>query len=50
MKSYENDIRSASLSATIDELMTDRSETASERLADGMVLSYIDGIMSGNAQ
>jgi hypothetical protein len=50
MKEYEKANRRADFRSVIDEVISDSSNSAGERLADGMVMSYLDNIMSGNAQ
>jgi hypothetical protein len=50
MKEYEKANRQTNFGSTIIDVMSDKSNSASDRLADGMILAYIDEIMSGNAQ
>lgn len=50
MKEYETANRKANLRSALNEVISENSISTSERLADAMVMSYLDTIMSGNAQ
>jgi hypothetical protein len=48
MKKYENASRQGSISSVIENVVTTSSTSNAETYADGMVLSYLDMLMSGN--
>lgn len=50
MKEYENVSNQNSSVLTLDDIVSDNSKSTSEVMANGMVLSYIDELMSGNAE
>jgi hypothetical protein len=48
MKKYENASRQGSISEVIENVVSTSSSTSTENYANGMVLSYLDTLMSGN--
>jgi len=48
MKEVQNVSRQGFVSSVIEEVVSNPSNSNTENYADGMVLSYLDSLMSGN--